>query len=289
MFPAPAFPRVRHSGRMKMQSEGSKKNRKKQLYGCLLIALAAFCYSWQSPITKLLLAEGVRALDVVTGLSLCSAVLIDGFFLATRKARGIVQEVRENISVVFLQGLAKFGINFGLFLALRTMNAGVLSVVYYTAPAFVCVFFMITKRPERIADHLPPDWGGGWAHVTIAVTCENAEMAEKRLPVYLSLPLCRHAVMIEPMLSAVDLRPYFRAYPGVIRSVSVGGESGPDARLCDFAWVLDVYAQCRENGAAFSYHQTGARLLKDGREYRIPRKHQHSQARRAGLELPAAD
>ena len=140
---------------MKMQSEGSKKNSKKQIYGCLLIALAAFCYSWQSPITKLLLAEGVRALDVVTGLSLCSAVLIDGYFLATRKARGIVQEVRENISVVFLQGLAKFGINFGLFLALRTMNAGVLSVVYYTAPAFVCVFFMITKiKPVGAANKI---------------------------------------------------------------------------------------------------------------------------------------
>lgn len=152
-----------------------------------------------------------------------------------------------------------------------------------------CTFFMITKRPERIADHLPPDWGGGWAHVTIAVTCENDEMAKKRLPVYLSLPLCRHAVMIEPMLSAVDLRPFFRSYPGVIRSVSVGGESGPDARLCDYAWVLDVRAQCLENGAAFSYHQTGARLLKDGREYRIPRRLQHTQARKAGLTLPATD
>ena len=48
-----------------------------------------------------------------------------------------------------------------------------------------CSFFMITKRPERIADHLPKSWGEGWEHVTIAVTCENQAMADKRLPVYL--------------------------------------------------------------------------------------------------------
>lgn len=66
-----------------------------------------------------------------------------------------------------------------------------------------CSFFMITKRPERIAEHLPRNWGYGWEHVTIAVTCENQEMADKRLPVYLSLPLFHHSVMIEPMLTAV--------------------------------------------------------------------------------------
>ena len=31
-----------------------------------------------------------------------------------------------------------------------------------------CTFFMITKRPERIEEHLPPDWNDGWNHVTIA-------------------------------------------------------------------------------------------------------------------------
>ena len=46
-----------------------------------------------------------------------------------------------------------------------------------------CTFFMITKRPERIAEHLPSGWREGWEHVTIAVTCENQEMADKRLPI----------------------------------------------------------------------------------------------------------
>jgi len=41
---------------------------------------------------------------------------------------------------------------------------------------------------------------------------------------------------------------------------------------------------CKENSASFSYHQTGARLIKDGKEYLIPREYQHSQARKAKLD-----
>ncbi len=152
-----------------------------------------------------------------------------------------------------------------------------------------CSFFMITKRPERIADHLPKSWGEGWEHVTIAVTCENQAMADKRLPIYLSLPLCHHSVMIEPMLSAVDLKPYIEGYRAedgspVIKHVSVGGESGPGARICDYSWVEAVHAQCIKNGISFYYHQTGARLLKGGKLYEIPRKMQHIQAHKAGLD-----
>ena len=154
-----------------------------------------------------------------------------------------------------------------------------------------CSFFMITKRPERIADHLPPDWGRGWEHVIIAVTCENQDMIDKRLPVYLSLPLYHHSVMIEPMLTSVDLKPYIDAYRStdgrpVLRHVSAGGESGADARICDYEWVQNVQSQCMANGISFYYHQTGAKLIKNGKLYHIPRPQQHSQAHKAGLDIP---
>ncbi|MBR6487029.1 MAG: DUF5131 family protein [Lachnospiraceae bacterium] len=79
----------------------------------------------------------------------------------------------------------------------------------------------------------------------------------------------------------------YRAEDGspVIKHVSVGGESGPDARVCDYAWVERIHEQCIENGITFYYHQTGARLKKDGKLYRIPRSLQHSQAHKAGLDV----
>jgi len=48
---------------------------------------------------------------------------------------------------------------------------------------------------------------------------------------------------------------------------------------------LNLRSQCAENGVTFSYHQTGARLIKDGREYLIPRNRQHEQAKKAGLDF----
>ena len=152
-----------------------------------------------------------------------------------------------------------------------------------------CNFFMITKRPERIADHLPSDWEAGWEHVIIAVTCENQDMINKRLPIYLTLPLFHHSVMIEPMLTAINLKPFIKGYRSsdgspVIKHVSVGGESGAGARICDYDWVKNVHSQCSENGISFYYHQTGARLKKDGKLYNIPRSYQHLQAHKAGLD-----
>ena len=62
------------------------------------------------------------------------------------------------------------------------------------------------------------------------------------------------------------------------------GESGPEARPCNYAWVLSVHMQCVEYRVCFSYHQTGAKLIKGGKVYNIPRKHQHEQAAKANLD-----
>ncbi len=141
-------------------------------------------------------------------------------------------------------------------------------------------FFIITKRPERIAGSLPGDWGGGWTNVSIACTVENQRQADLRLPVYMSLPMRHFMIVCAPLLGPLDLRRYLSP---AVEEVSVGGESGPEARLCDYEWVLDIRNQCLEAGIPFVYHQTGALLRKNGHIYRIARRYQHSQARRAGI------
>ena len=145
-----------------------------------------------------------------------------------------------------------------------------------------CTFFFYTKRIERLAQCLPPDWGEGYDNVVIGCTVENRAMAQKRLPVFLSLPIKHRAVGVEPMLEAIDISPFLSEK---IESVSAGGESGEDARPCDFEWVLDLRRQCVECGVPFSYHQTGEKLIKNGRLYHIPRKLQHEQAKKADIEF----
>lgn len=142
-------------------------------------------------------------------------------------------------------------------------------------------FFFVTKRIARFGECLPFDWGDGWEHVFICCTVENQKQAEIRLPIFLQAPIRHKSIICEPLLEEINLTPWLCSQ---IESVSVGGESGPDARMCRYEWVQSIARQCREKGVAFHFRQTGALFEKDGRVYRIPRKLQSSQAKKAGLD-----
>lgn len=141
-------------------------------------------------------------------------------------------------------------------------------------------YLIITKRIDRFGQCIPADWGDGWDNVCICCTCENQRRADERLPVFLEAPIRHRQIICEPLLEAMDIRRYLG---GWIEGVSVGGESGNEARVCDYGWVLDIRSQCIDRGVPFTFRQTGANFRKDGRLYRIPRRFQHSQARRAGI------
>ena len=141
-------------------------------------------------------------------------------------------------------------------------------------------FMFFTKRIDRLAAALPPDWGEGYENVIIGCTVENQTMADYRLPLFLKTPIRHRIVICAPLLGPLDIMQYMTSG---IEEVSAGGESGNEARPCDFAWVLALRELCVSADIPFCFHQTGARLLKDGRLYRIPRRYQHSQARKAGV------
>lgn len=147
-----------------------------------------------------------------------------------------------------------------------------------------CTFFIITKRIDRFEHCIPNDWGDGYDNVTLCVTAENQQMADFRLPIYRTLPIKRKGIVCEPLLECIDLSPYLDSE---ILSVTVGGESGEEARECHYDWVLEIRRQCINAGVSFDYHQTGARLRKDGKLYRIPREKQLEQALRAGINFVA--
>lgn len=142
-------------------------------------------------------------------------------------------------------------------------------------------FFMITKRIERFQVGLPEDWGIGYDHVTLCCTIENQEMADRRLPLLREAPIRHKGIICEPLLGPVNLSSYLGAW---VEDVVVGGESGPSARVCDYAWVLAIKAQCMAAQVPFSFKQTGARFQKDGRLYAIPRRLQQAQAKKACID-----
>lgn len=141
-------------------------------------------------------------------------------------------------------------------------------------------FFIITKRIHRFHERLPEDWGDGYENVTICSTVENQDRANYRLPIFLSLPIRHKAIICEPLLEKINLSVWLDPS---IEEVTVGGESGRNARICNYNWVLDLRNQCIKKKVSFYFKQTGAKFVKDGRLYLIKRENQHSQALKAGI------
>ncbi|HSK69998.1 MAG TPA: DUF5131 family protein [Candidatus Limnocylindria bacterium] len=143
-------------------------------------------------------------------------------------------------------------------------------------------FLFLTKRIARLAECLPPDWGAGYDNVTVGCTVEDQAAADARLPVFLGLPIRHRNIVCQPMLGPMDISKYLDGAELVV----AGGESDREARPLDYAWVLDLRAQCLERGAGFQFRQCGSRFLKDGKEYRLGPAQMSAQARKAGIDLP---
>lgn len=141
-------------------------------------------------------------------------------------------------------------------------------------------FFIITKRIARFLDCIPNDWDSGYPNVSIMCTIENQKQCDMRFPIFNSLPVAKKYIGCEPLLTDIDMRKYLNPS---IKEVLAGGESGPDARVCDYDWVLNIRQQCIEAGVGFYFKQTGAKFKKDGKLYYIKRKFQHSQAIKANI------
>lgn len=149
-----------------------------------------------------------------------------------------------------------------------------------------CWFYFFTKRIDRLEYCLPCDWGDGYDNVIIGCTVENQDRADYRLPIFRELPIKHRSIIAAPLLERMDISRYL---DGSIEEVSVGGESGVEARPCNYEWILDLRRQCVEKDIPFRFHQTGAYFIKDGRMYRIKRGYQLVQARKAGIDYRIGD
>jgi protein gp37 len=112
---------------------------------------------------------------------------------------------------------------------------------------------LLTKRPERIEDNLPPDWGAGWPHVWLGTSIED-ERVIARADHLRSIPAVVHFVSYEPALGplahALDLSG--------LQWVIYGGESGPGFRAEDKQWARDIRSACALADVAFFHKQSAA-------------------------------
>ena len=144
-------------------------------------------------------------------------------------------------------------------------------------------FCLLTKRPERVSLHLPPDWGDGWENVKLSVSVENQRRADERIPILLNLPFRHKSVMCAPLIGPVSIAKYLSC--GQIEGVSADGENYDGARPCHYEWVKTLYEECKEANVSFSFFGTGYIFVKDGKTYRLSGNATREQAQKSGLQF----
>lgn len=160
------------------------------------------------------------------------------------------------------------------------------------------IYQVLTKRPERFAGNMPPDWGTGYKHVWLGVSVENQEMADERIPLLIQTPAHIRFLSVEPLLGPVDIEKYLWLNAGdnnkycndcgdpaktacdnthcqfkKIHWVIIGGESGNDNgpwgyRPCQLEWIEQVIADCKKHKVPVFVKQLGTHL---GKELKISR------------------
>ena len=143
-------------------------------------------------------------------------------------------------------------------------------------------FLIPTKRLNRFLQSVPKDWNNGYDNVSIAVSVENQILADKRVPILLSLPIKHRQIFVAPILENIDIEEYLST--GQIEKVSVSGESYDNARVCNFDWVLSLKEQCVRQNVEFCFHQTGSNFVKDGKTYKINHYKEYEQAKKANID-----
>lgn len=130
-----------------------------------------------------------------------------------------------------------------------------------------CMFYISTKRPQRIEKNLPKDWNKGWDNVDISCTVETQKLVEERLPIYLDIPMKKHQVLASPLIEQLDLSKFLST--GKIYSVSTQGEYIIDqryqylARPCDYKWVKSLADQCKKYNVYFAFALTGVKWINE--------------------------
>lgn len=111
-------------------------------------------------------------------------------------------------------------------------------------------FLSLTKRPSRALEYFLYRIKGSWplSNAMVGVTAEGQRAADDRIPMLLSTFAIKTWVSLEPLLSPVTLRQFFR--PSGLDFVVIGCESGPGRRPMKLEWAEALVEECRSAGIA---------------------------------------
>lgn len=135
-------------------------------------------------------------------------------------------------------------------------------------------WLILTKRPDRILQCLPSDWGkGGYKNVWLGVSIESEKNLHRIMELF-EVPCQLRFLSVEPLLGPVALAPYLtlhlpdRSVVNPIGWVILGGESGNETgdwryRTAKKEWFTEIIGKCKQHGVPVFMKQLGTGLAKE--------------------------
>jgi protein gp37 len=126
---------------------------------------------------------------------------------------------------------------------------------------------ILTKRPERILQCLPPDWGDGWDNVWLGVSIENQKRFDRAITLS-KVPAKIRFISAEPLLEEVDLLQMHegRLVMDAFQWCIIGGESGDlfgkwQFRECKVEWIERIIRDLKGTNVEVFVKQMGSHLV----------------------------
>lgn len=126
---------------------------------------------------------------------------------------------------------------------------------------------ILTKRPERIFNSLPSDWGeNGYHNAWLGVSVESQEYMH-RVDELIKVPAAVRFISVEPLISPVSFQKH---NPDILKKIDwviIGGESGWETglyryRKCEIEWIESIINECKDSGTKVFVKQLGSDLAK---------------------------
>lgn len=127
---------------------------------------------------------------------------------------------------------------------------------------------ILSKRPERMLDCLPPDWGEeGYPNVWLGISIENQDAMDTRMPLFFDVPARVKFISCEPLLGPIQIPIDCNDGSTFFDWMIIGGESGNETgkylyRPCELGWIKSLITQCTDAGCPVFVKQMGTYLAK---------------------------
>lgn len=126
-------------------------------------------------------------------------------------------------------------------------------------------FQILTKRPERIVECLPEDWGDGWPNVWLG-TSVGSNKAIHRADILAGIPAEVRFISFEPLHGHIETN-WDLGWIMRFRWVIIGGESGNETgkyryRPCEIKWMEELLHAFDSCGVAVFVKQMGTYISK---------------------------